>query len=64
MGSIRITRRMLEQLEQVNSELVKDYRYWKECVEEDYGKYGGVGTDTWHEYKKVREKVIKQLNLK
>jgi len=62
MGSIRITKRLLERLERNgNSKLVKDYRYWRECVKEDYTKYGGVGTDTWHEYKKVREKIIQLI---
>ena len=53
MGNIRITKKLLERLERNgNGKLVKDYRYWRECVKEDYAKYGGVGTDTWHEYKK------------
>lgn len=53
---MRITKRMLEQ---VDKKLAERYRYWRKEVSEDYRKYGGVGEDTWEEYKKVRAEVIK-----
>ena len=58
---VRITKKMLKQ---VSSKLAKEYIYWQECVREDYRKYHGVGVDTWHEYQKVRQKVINQLKNK
>jgi len=55
---VRITKKLLAQ---VPKKIRDDYLYWRECMSEDYRRYGSPGLEVDAEYKKIRAKVIEIL---
>ena len=58
---IRLTKKLLAH---VPKGLRESYIYWRNCVSEDYRKYGGVGLEVDAEYRAIRSRIIEFLQQK
>jgi len=55
---IRLTKKLLAH---VPKALKETYIYWRNCMSEDYRKYGSPGIEVDAEYRAARAKVIEYL---